>query len=323
MLIHLVVVLYFLCFCSTLAVFRRPCERGFIPFPSAKTKGYECVTATEAFNKSMGYLENNLPSFDEINKATLGFSTDGSMDNDAINDGVAKIGANHSLEMRNNYKWAASVPYDIFLEYVLPYGIVNEGRNNWRPMMAEVVTGILNNAKDLEDYILEDIVIYINDNLWKGKFCNEIVFKGGQTPLIFDTMSVIAFGYGSCTGLSIFLINALRSVGIPARLVGTPAWNGDPHNGNHNWVEVWVDSVTEWQFIQAQPAGDGTLSNPCTQYFCVPNNFGSSGNGRTQVFAARFDQRSDERFPMAWDLKNSAIPGEDRSMLYQKICNAC
>jgi hypothetical protein len=62
------------------------------------------------------------------------------------------------------------------------------------------------------------------------------------------------------TGLRIFLIDALRSVGIPARLVGTPAWNNDPRNGNHNWVEVWVDSISEWQFIQAEPAGGGTFS---------------------------------------------------------------
>ncbi len=32
---------------------------------------------------------------------------------------------------------------------------------------------------------------------------------------------VIAAGFASCTGLSIFLIDALRSVGVPARLAGS------------------------------------------------------------------------------------------------------
>jgi hypothetical protein len=267
----------------------------------------------------MEYLENNLPSFDKINKASLGFSNIGSVDN----NGVAKIGANHSLEMRNNYKWAADVPYNIFLEYVLPYGVVNEGRNNWRPLMSKVVISILDSAKDLQNYTLEEIVLYINDNLWKGNFCNDIVFKGGETPMIYDVMSVIAFGYASCTGLSIFFINVLRSIGIPARLVGTPAWNDDPRNGNHNWVEVWIDSISEWQFIQAKPAGGGTFSDPCSQSFCVPHNFGNFDNSKTQVYAARFDQSSIIRFPMAWDKTNNAIPGEDRSLLYEKVCNAC
>eukprot|EP00596_Hydrurales_sp_CCMP1899_P002591 CAMPEP_0119034004 /NCGR_PEP_ID=MMETSP1177-20130426/1064_1 /TAXON_ID=2985 /ORGANISM="Ochromonas sp, Strain CCMP1899" /LENGTH=267 /DNA_ID=CAMNT_0006991173 /DNA_START=610 /DNA_END=1413 /DNA_ORIENTATION=- len=267
----------------------------------------------------MEYLEKNLPSFDKINKASLGFDTVGSVNN----DGVARIGTNRSLEMKNKYKWAADVPYEIFLEYVLPYGVVNEGRNNWRLMISEVVISILDDAKELENYILEDIVLYINDNLWKGKFCDDIVFKAGETPMIYDVMSVIAFGYASCTGLSIFLIDALRSVGIPARLVGTSGWNNDPRNGNHNWVEVWVDSISEWQFIQAEPAGGGTFSDPCSQSFCVPKNFNGLGNGKTQVYAARFDQNCSVRFPMAWDTSNTAIPGEDRSLVYEKICSSC
>ena len=45
-----------------------------------------------------------------------------------------------------------------------------------------------------------------------------------------------AAGHASCTGLSIFLISALRSVGIPVRLAGTPAWVLT--DGNHDWVEV-------------------------------------------------------------------------------------
>jgi hypothetical protein len=51
------------------------------------------------------------------------------------------------------------------------------------------------------------------------------VFKSQQTPLIFDPMSTIAYSFASCTGVSIFLIDALRSVGIAARIAGTPAWN--------------------------------------------------------------------------------------------------
>jgi len=38
----------------------------------------------------------------------------------------------------------------------------------------------------------------------------------------------------SCTGLSILLVDALRSVGIPARFAGTAAWHDD--RGNHSWT---------------------------------------------------------------------------------------
>lgn len=173
-------------------------------------------------------------------------------------------------------------------------------------------------------------------------------------------------------------------------------------SGNHNWVEVWIDADTEWQFLQAKPAGGGqgggSLSDPCSQAFCNPNNFGygnknahsdfdshfksninsginsdivghynsnknidenrhihnndeNSHNNddinppikthakthtnthtdhtgdinfkKTEVFAARFYQNTSVRFPLAWDVNNKNIPGENRSKYYEKICNAC
>ncbi len=57
----------------------------------------------------------------------------------------------------------------------------------------------------------------------------------------------------SCTGLSILLVDACRSVGIPARLAGTPMWSNK--SGNHTWVEVWDNG---WHFIGAsEPDAQG------------------------------------------------------------------
>lgn len=50
----------------------------------------------------------------------------------------------------------------------------------------------------------------------------------------------------SCTGQSVLLVCALRSVGIPARVVWVLTWNHLP--GNHTWVEAWVDGG--WQMIE-------------------------------------------------------------------------
>ena len=58
-------------------------------------------------------------------------------------------------------------------------------------------------------------------------------------------------GLASCTGLSILLIDACRSVGVPARFVGTPLWADG--SGNHSWVEIWDGG---WHFVgAAEPAG--------------------------------------------------------------------
>ena len=53
----------------------------------------------------------------------------------------------------------------------------------------------------------------------------------------------------TCTGLSFLLIDAFRSVGIPARIAGTPLWTNK--RGNHSWVEVWIDGI--WYFTEYYP----------------------------------------------------------------------
>lgn len=50
----------------------------------------------------------------------------------------------------------------------------------------------------------------------------------------------------SCTGQSVLLACALRSVGIPARAVWVFTWNHLP--GNHTWVEAWIDGG--WRMIE-------------------------------------------------------------------------
>jgi hypothetical protein len=100
-------------------------------------------------------------------------------------------------------------------------------------------------------------------------------------------MSVITFGFASCTGVSILYVDALRSVGVPARLVGTPAWKGVASNGNHNWVEVFLGDG--WYFNEAYPAGPGeTFDKPCDKWFCNSGNFNPNDSLTTQVFAAKF-----------------------------------
>lgn len=75
-------------------------------------------------------------------------------------------------------------------------------------------------------------------------------------------MSAIAFGYASCTGLSIMFLDALRSVGVPARLVGTPAWHGtfadgrpgrSNGGGNVTWDHGYIQTyLGPWQLMEVE-----------------------------------------------------------------------
>merc|ERR1711862_699566 len=134
---------------------------------------------------------------------------------------------------------------------------------------------------------IPEVLSILNGQLWSVLRPNNsaIKFKSEQTPLIYDPMSVIDYGYASCTGVSIMLVDALRSVGIPARIAGTPAWHGNASIGNHNWVEVWLGKGKglhgdDWSFIEAEPAGPGeNLTNPCNKWFCNSATTGAGGFG--------------------------------------------
>ena len=171
---------------------------------------------------------------------------------------------------------------------------------------------------------ISSVTDWVNMNIWKrlgkpatvltgddsgNESCTTeikpIFFKSGQTPLIFDPMSTIGFGYASCTGISILFCNALRAVGVPARVVGTPAWYGNRTNGNHNWVEVYVGAASNdndndndvadedsWKFLEGLPANpnDSLNGDPCQRWFCDTSRYPSS-----KVYAARMSRRPAQR----------------------------
>ena len=226
--------------------------------------------------------------------------------------------------------WAARVPSAIFQQAVLPYASVNEARTDWRQLMWDTLStsgapwlSKLSNASTIET-----VAMTLNAELWTalGKLTGKasIEFRGEQTPLIYDPLSTILFGYASCTGISLTLVDALRTIGVPARLVGTPAWHGKAEDGNHNWVEVWLGAEQGWAFFEGAPAGAGeTLTNPCDKWFCNPGHFAWVSGAGTEVFAANFDAPGGATYPMAWDPSNAGVAGVNRTSYYVSVCNQC
>jgi len=308
------------------------CPPFTVPWP-----GEDCQVAAGATAQSTVWLRKNLFPFDAESTATY------------FDGGIVEPTVNLSLTARQRFGWAAGVPRDVFQDAVLPFASVDEARTNWRALLWEALVPTVSSLANTST--LAEVALHVNQEMWSvlGNLAGHsaaIVFKSSQTPLIYDPMSTLLFGYASCTGISLLFVDALRTVGVPARLVGTPAWHGKVTDGNHNWVEIYVGSSSsnassnassdassnatsnasreggegEWQFIEGQPAGGGeTLSNPCDKWFCNAAHFGSTG---TQVFAARYE-RGDTHYPMAWNLANTGVSGVDRSAWYTQACTAC
>ena len=314
------------------------CPGGEVPFQSTDADGHVLCQNFEALTvEATQWLRHRLPTWDRENEMSLFGEPAGA---DGLDTGLVTVGLNSTLHAKIKYPWAAKVPKDIFLDYVVPYANVNEARNNWRPYIEAAIEPLVADLMVSEVATVADVFHALNgdtpagyaSSIWTslGNYATggQIVFNPGTTPLIYDPMTLMVYGGASCTGVSILMVDALRSVGVAARVVGTPAWNAEKANGNHNWLEVYFPEDGTWHFSNGAIAGAGpageVFENPCDKWFCHASYM---ANG-TQVFAAHFDNKVPPgetfvHFPMAWDLQNKQIPGIDRTEYYQKVCGQC
>lgn len=287
----------------------------------------ECVPMDAAAAAATAWLRARVPTWDKENMMTL-FGTPAGVD--GLDTGLVTVGVNASLHAKVEYPWARGVARDVWYDYNLPYASVNEARSNWRPLLRQQVDPLLQGLRTdggWEDVSVDAVVEVVNANMWSAlapSGTDDIWFNAGSTPLVFDPMSVMQYGYASCTGISLLLLDALKSVGVCARLAGTPAWHGIKQNGNHNWIEVFNPDTRQWGILEGKPAGGGeSLRDPCSVWFCNPDNFPYGANS-TAVFAARFDRvDADTYYRMSWDPSNMQVPGVDRTEWYRQTCAAC
>jgi transglutaminase-like putative cysteine protease len=149
----------------------------------------------------------------------------------SLNEDVLSVGVWHALEARNATAWARAVPWDIFLNDVLPYAVLNEARDNWRPLFHHAFMPLVRHTSSTVEAVLA-----LNAHIWDKL---DVQYEEKLSPHITAPLEAVAYKRASCTGLSVLLVDACRAVGIPARMALVGEW-APPNSGNHNWVEVWV-----------------------------------------------------------------------------------
>lgn len=197
------------------------------------------------------------------------FSVFGSV---ADNEALAKIA-------RDSAPW--TIPDDIYRNYVLPDTSVGEDRDAWRPLFREKFLPLVKACKTSTD-----AAETLNQKIWDilDVHYSPERDKPDQSP--FHSMRIKK---ASCTGLSILLVNACRSVGVPARFVGC-RWKNKP--GNHSWVEIW--DCGEWKHLGA---GDSVKANET--WFDVDAAQADPDDPRFAIYAACVDPTG-MTFPAAW-----------------------
>ena len=139
---------------------------------------------------------------------------------------------------RKQTKWGKLIPDSLFLNYVLPYSNMHERRDNWRKDFYQKFIGLVKDSNSPGEAAL-----ILNKKIWDivNVHYSTKRPKADQSPY-----ESIEAGLASCTGLAILLVDACRSVGIPARFTGVPMWYDNI--GNHSWVEIWDNG---WHFIES------------------------------------------------------------------------
>jgi len=208
-----------------------------------------------------------------------------------------------AYQARETYPWAKQIPEEIFFNDVLPYASLNERRDNWRQDFHNRFSGYVKEAKTIEEAIKA-----VNQAIQKEvevKYSTKRK-KPDQSP--YESMDI---HLASCTGLSILLTDAFRSVGIPSRVAGIPAWT--TMRGNHNWVEVWTPKK-HWQVTEYNPSKKGLDDGWFLSHAAQAN----AESFYHSIYASSW-KKTAQYFPLVWDLKNKSVPAVNVSERYIKL----
>ncbi len=208
---------------------------------------------------------------------------------------------NLAYEAWENAPWKAQISEEVFFDCILPYANVNERREDWRTDFRNRFSKVVAKATTpTEATILLNTSIY---DLVDVHYSTERP-KADQSPY-----ESIEAGMASCSGLSILLIDACRSVGIPARFTGTPLWYNE--SGNHSWIEFWDDG---WHYTEAN------TDTVDSAWFDGSAAKATKGHPMHAIFAVTWN-KEDKHFPLVWlpDVQTyGAVDVTDRYVEEQK-----
>jgi poly(3-hydroxybutyrate) depolymerase len=206
-----------------------------------------------------------------------------------------------AYKARKEMPWGKDIPEELFLNDVLPYANVDEKRDAWRAEFYELCRPLVKDCKSPAEAVQK-----LNAQLFKQlKLGYSTQRKApNQSP-----KESIESGKASCTGLSIVLSDAARSVCIPARLVGTPLWADK--RGNHTWVEIWDRG---WHFTGACEPDPAGLDRG---WFVGAASQAKKDVPEHAIYAASF-KKSNQHFPLVWARSNRGVPAENVTDRYAK-----
>ena len=133
---------------------------------------------------------------------------------------------------------AVEIPADIARDYLEADTVLDEQPCDWREAVGSIFRPAVAGMKDAEQ-----VALHLASHMTE---LTGVYYSTERRKPNMNALEALAEKKVSCTGQSILLVCALRSVGIPARAVCVRRWNHVP--GNHTWAEAWVHG--EWKMLE-------------------------------------------------------------------------
>lgn len=151
-----------------------------------------------------------------------------------------------ALSTRGRFAWSESLPDALFLNDVAPYAVLDETRGDWRSPLAALYMPRVKDCRTAREAVWRIVSHMSRDT--------GVVYSRQRRRAVMSPLEALREKRVSCTGQSILVACALRSVGIPARVAGIASWNHI--RGNHTWAEAWYEGG--WHMVEFNERAENT-----------------------------------------------------------------
>lgn len=200
------------------------------------------------------------------------------------------------------FPWAQGVPTSLVQTSVLPDRVAQETACDWRPVVTPIAEGLVQDCGSAREAVLAlagDLPV-----------ATGVYYSIERRKPAMNALEALEEKKVSCTGQSILLVCALRSVGIPARMVGLLTWNHI--RGNHSWVEAWFEG--EWHMIEY---AEHDFNTPW-----VMENIGMLDPQDPMQRIQAITPAGDTLFLPAYAMDQQKLPAEDVTERYAALARA-
>lgn len=262
------------------------------------------AAALERAGANRGEIENALSRCPSTQRQAMAFLVENMPDRD-LRELTAEFLLDNcrlAAEARDAAPWGKSLPEEIYLNEVLPYGVISERREPWRhDLRARFLPAVQGATRPAQAAAILNQKVFAE----LGVRYSTDRPKADQSPL-----ESIEAKKATCTGLSVLLIAACRAVGVPARFAGTPLWADQ--SGNHSWVEVWDDG---WHFTGAAEPTGAELDRA---WFLGRASQAQLGHPIYAIFASSW-RKTPLSFPLVWARSVDWVPAVDVTARYTAL----